>query len=341
MIDDCRLIHMAGNLRKRYSRFASANNGDNTMKDEQPATKTTNILVVDDEESIRSLLRRILEKNGYHCITVSDVKEARTSMKETHFDLLLSDIKMPGESGIDLIRSVRTKYPDTAVVMVTVIDEQETAKTVLKMGIYGYIIKPFDENQILISIANALRRQELEMRERRYREDLERAVFERTEELTRSNEQLKTKKAELHRQTEELNELNSALSVLLKKREQDKDALEEKVLCNIKRVAVPYIEKLKQSRLNDEQITCLNILGSNLNDIVSSFAKELSSKYLALSPTEIQVAVLIKEGKQTKEIADILNLSTHTIVSHRYKIRSKLGLKNKRVNLRAYLRTIK
>lgn len=255
--------------------------------------------------------------------------------------MLLSDIEMPGESGLDLIRSVKTEYPDTAVVMVTVIDDQETARVALKMGIYGYIIKPFDENQILISVANALRRQELEMHDRSYREDLEKAVLERTAELTRSNEQLKAKKAELHRQTEELSELNSALSVLLKKREQDKDALEEKVLCNIKRVAVPYIDKLKKSSLNDEQMTCLNMLESNLNDIVSSFAKELSSKYLALSPTEIQVAILIKEGKQTKEIADILNLSTHTIVSHRYKIRSKLGLKNKGVNLRAYLQSLK
>ncbi|MBW1959797.1 MAG: helix-turn-helix transcriptional regulator [Deltaproteobacteria bacterium] len=93
--------------------------------------------------------------------------------------------------------------------------------------------------------------------------------------------------------------------------------------------------------MNDQQTTCLNILESNLNDIVSSFARELSSKYLALSPTEIQVASLIKEGKQTKEIADILNLSTNTIVSHRYKIRSKLGLKNKKVNLRAYLQSLK
>lgn len=299
------------------------------------------ILIVDDEASVRSLLRRILEKNGYNCIAASSAKEARTFLKEKYFDLLLSDIKMPGESGIELVRYVASNYPDTAIIMVTVIEDQETASSILNLGVYGYIIKPFDENQILISVANALRRRELEQRERLYREDLERAVFERTEELTRSNEQLKAKKAELHRQTEELNELNNALSVLLKKREQDKDALEEKVLCNIKRVAVPYIEKLKQSRLNDEQMTCLNILESNLNDIVSSFARELSSKYLALSPTEIQVASLIKEGKQSKEIADILNLSTNTIVSHRYKIRSKLGLKNKEVNLRAYLRTIK
>jgi len=237
----------------------------------------TNILIVDDEDSIRSLLRRILEKDGYHCTTASDAGKARICMKDTRFDLLLSDIEMPGESGLDLIRSVKTEYPDTAVVMVTVIDDQETARAALRMGIYGYIIKPFDEAQILISVANALRRQTLEMRERHYREDLEKAVIERTAELTRSNEQLKAKKAELHLQAEELSELNSALRVLLKQREQDKDALEEKVLCNIKRVAVPYIEKLKKSRLNHEQITCLNILESNLNDIVSSFTRELSS----------------------------------------------------------------
>ncbi|MBW1959796.1 MAG: response regulator [Deltaproteobacteria bacterium] len=211
------------------------------MNDEQPATgnrqraaRKTNILIVDDEASVRSLLRRILEKNGYHCTTVSDAADARTCMKETYFDLLLSDIEIPGESGLDLIQSVKTEYPDMAIIMVTVINDQKTARVAIEMGIYGYIIKPFDENQILISVANA------------YREDLEKAVLERTTELMRSNEQLKAREAELRHQTEELNELNSALRVLLKQREQDKDALEEKVLCNIKRVAVPYIEKMKQ-----------------------------------------------------------------------------------------------
>lgn len=301
----------------------------------------TNILVVDDEASVRSLLSRILEKDGYQCTTVSDAAEARTCIQETHFDLLLSDIKMPGESGLDLIQSVKTEYPDMAVIMVTVIDDQETARVALEIGIYGYIIKPFDENQILISVANALRRQELERRERRYREDLEKAVLERTIELTRSNEQLTARDAELHRQTEELNDLNSALRVLLKKREQDKDALEEKVLCNIKRVAVPYLEKLKQSRLNNEQAVCLNILESNLNDIVSPLVRELSSKYLDLTPSEIQVASLIKEGKRTKEIASILCLSDNTIISHRYRIRSKLGLKKKKTNLRSFLQTLR
>jgi DNA-binding NarL/FixJ family response regulator len=311
------------------------------MKDEQPATRVINILVVDDEKPIRILLKRILEKNGYQCTTVSNGKEARTSLRETHFDLLLSDIKMPGESGVDLVRYVASEYPDTAIIMVTVIEDRETAHLVLELGVYGYVIKPFDESQILITIANALRRRDLEQHERQYREDLEKAVLERTAELTKSNEQLKIKTGELRIQAQELNELNSTLRVLLKKREEDKNAIEEKVLSNIKHVSVPYIEKLKQSSLNNEQVKYLNILETNLNDIVSSFAKELSSKYMGLSPTEIQVANLVKEGKQTKEIADILNLSPNTIVSHRYKIRSKLGLKNKKVNLRTYLGTIK
>ena len=82
----------------------------------------TNILIVDDEALVRSLLSRILEKDGYHCTTASDARAAWTCMKETHFNLLLSDIEMPGESGLDLIRSVKTEYPNTAIVMVTVID---------------------------------------------------------------------------------------------------------------------------------------------------------------------------------------------------------------------------
>lgn len=308
---------------------------------QQPEAETTNLLIVDDEGSVRSLLMRILENYGYHCTAAGDARDARKCMKEKNFDLVFSDINMPGETGLDLISDIKDKYPNTAVVIVSIIDDLNIAKSALEMGIYGYIIKPFDENQILITVANALRRRELERRDSRYRNYLERAVLERTSELTRRNEQLKAKRAELYRQTQELNEVNSALKVLLKRHEIDKAVLEEKVLSNIKSVISPYLEKLKRSRLNDQQMSYLNIMESNLNDIVSSFTRELSTRYLSLSPTEIQVANLIKEGKQTKEISEMLNLSTNTIISHRYKIRSKLGLKNKKVNLRAYLQRLK
>jgi DNA-binding CsgD family transcriptional regulator len=89
--------------------------------------------------------------------------------------------------------------------------------------------------------------------------------------------------------------------------------------------------------LDEKQNTYLNILESNLNDITSSFSVRLSSKYLNLTPTEIQVTNLIGQGKESKEIAELLNSSPRTIAFHRERIRKKLGLRNKKTNLKAYL----
>ena len=93
-------------------------------------------------------------------------------------------------------------------------------------------------------------------------------------------------------QTNELKDVNSALRVLLRKRDEDKAELEESVLSNVKEVIEPYLERLKQSGLNSKQMNNLNILESNLNDIVSPLVRELSSKYLDFTPMQIQVANL-------------------------------------------------
>ena len=298
------------------------------------------ILVVDDEEQVRLLLEEILERKSYGCTLAVNAAQARERLQEQNFELVISDIKMPGESGLEFIRYVLAQYPDTATVIVTVMGELSNAEEALEMGVYGYIIKPFESNQILISVGNALRRRELERAERYHLNELEKAVQERTAELVNINEQLRAREAELHRQAEELKEVNSALRVLLKARDEDKAELEQRVLSNIKKGVEPYLERLKQSGLTNAQMTYLGILESNLKDIVAPFARELSSKYLGLTPTEIQVALLIKQGKRTKEIASLLYLSQNTILTHRYKIRTKLGLKNKKTNLRSYLQRL-
>ncbi|HOO46961.1 MAG TPA: helix-turn-helix transcriptional regulator, partial [Deltaproteobacteria bacterium] len=105
-------------------------------------------------------------------------------------------------------------------------------------------------------------------------------------------------------------------------------------------LALPYVEKLRNTGLDDKQKTLLEILESNLNDIVSPFLKKLSSQYLNLTPTEIQVANLIREGKSTKEIAEVLTISERAIEFHRNNIRDKLGLKKSKTNLRSYLMTL-
>jgi len=141
------------------------------------------VLVVDDEPQVCRLLRQILERNGYACTTASDASEARALLKERSFELVLSDIHMPGESGLDLIRHVLSAHPDTAAVMVTAVDDPVVAETALEIGAYDYIIKPFEKNSVLISVANALRRRKLEADNRLYREKLEEMVSERTAEL--------------------------------------------------------------------------------------------------------------------------------------------------------------
>lgn len=209
-------------------------------------------------------------------------------------------------------------------------------------------------------IANKQLSREIEERKRaekalrKARDEMEGRVKKRTAELARTTKKLKIELTERRRaekalrereaalkiRTKELQELNSALRVLLKGRDQDKTELEEKVLLNVKELVVPYVQKLKKSHLDAKQMAHLSVLESNLNDIISSFGHKFSLRYLRLTPAEIQIANLVKDGKTAKEIAELLNLSIRTIESHRRNIRAKMGLKNKKTNLRSHLLSI-
>jgi PAS domain S-box-containing protein len=151
---------------------------------------------------------------------------------------------------------------------------------------------------------------------------------------------LRQREQELSLKTQNLEDLNTALTVLLKRREEDRNELEEKVLANVKELIMPYLEKLKGSRLDARAAALVGILEANLENIISPFARKLSWKYLYLTPREIQVANLIREGKTTKEIAEFMNVATSAIDTHRFHIRKKLGLNNKRLNLQSYLATL-
>jgi len=153
----------------------------------------------------------------------------------------------------------------------------------------------------------------------------------------RSEVALKDSESQLRVHAKELKETNTALKVLLKQRENDKKELEESILSNIKQLIMPYMERLKKSRSMSDDLAHLNIIESNLNEIVSPFSYKLSSKYIGFTPREIMVADLIKDGKQDKEIMDTLNISYETVKSHRQNIRKKLSIYGKRINLRTYL----
>lgn len=156
-------------------------------------------------------------------------------------------------------------------------------------------------------------------------------------ERRRMEEALRKREEELEHKSENLEEMNTALRVLLKHREEDKSELEERLLSNVKKLVVPYVEKLRKSRLTDEQASYVEIVDDHLQDILSPFLRNLGTRYLNLTPKEIQVASLIREGKTSKDIAEILGVSARAVDFHRDNIRIKLGIKNKKANLRSYL----
>lgn len=148
---------------------------------------------------------------------------------------------------------------------------------------------------------------------------------------------IKKRERELYEKSRNLQDANTALKVLVKRREEDKAELEAKVVLNTRELIVPYIDNLKMTQLDSRQWNQLLILERNLNEIISPFLHTLSSIYPNLTPMEIKIVTFIKDGRTTKEIADLLNLSSRTVDVHRDNIRKKLGLKNKKANLRPYL----
>jgi putative two-component system response regulator len=126
-----------------------------------PTNEPVKILVVDDEPYICELIQRWMTAEGYECATAFNGEMAVELLQEEEFHLVVTDIMMPGMSGLDLLTLIRKEYPDVVVVMVTAIDDRKTGILALELGACGYVIKPFEKNEILINVANALQRREV------------------------------------------------------------------------------------------------------------------------------------------------------------------------------------
>ncbi|MBM4312307.1 MAG: PAS domain S-box protein [Deltaproteobacteria bacterium] len=153
----------------------------------------------------------------------------------------------------------------------------------------------------------------------------------------RAEETLIQREEELSIKTRNLQEVNTALKVLLKQREDDRSEMEENVLTNVKTTILPYLEKVKEGPLTRHQRASLEILEAQIKKIISPFLHRISQPFFDLTPQEVRVADFVKNGNTTKEIADILGISIKTVDYHRDNIRRKLGIKNHHTNLRSFL----
>ncbi len=193
---------------------------------------------------------------------------------------------------------------------------------------FDNIVYPICDKQgnvklVLVMGRDITRRKQAEQEMKRLNECLEELVARRT--------------AELEDKAKSLQELNSALRVLLQKRDEEKREGEEYMSSAINQMITPYVRQIKQKSTDPEISSYINIIETNLNDLTLKFGIAIQSKALGLTPTEIEVALLIKAGKASKEIAHLLEISCETVGFHRNNIRHKLGIKNKKENLQSHL----
>ena len=153
----------------------------------------------------------------------------------------------------------------------------------------------------------------------------------------RMENNLRTSQEVLAQQSLRLEETNRALKLMLDHRQIEKRAVEENFMAGMKKFVLPYLDKVAAGNLTPEVRTYLDILRSNLDDLLSPMRHQRFVRYADLTPNEIQIAELIRQGRSSKEIAIQLNVSVSAIAFHRNNIRRKFGLLKKGTNLRAYL----
>ncbi|MDJ0783428.1 MAG: response regulator [Desulfosarcinaceae bacterium] len=151
---------------------------------------------------------------------------------------------------------------------------------------------------------------------------------------------LELQQQELLQQSKHLERANHALKAMLDHRDIERQSIEASMLANLKRHVFPYIEQLAAMRLSPKAHSFLQIIRTNIEELVTPMNPTLSTAYQSLTPVETTVADLIRLGKGTKEIASLQNVSPRTVAIHRNKIRKKLGLVNSKTNLQTYLQSL-
>ncbi len=158
------------------------------------------ILVVDDEPAIRGLVVSMLQTAGYRCTPATSGHDALSVLESgAEFELMLSDLMMPDMDGSALLERSKERFPDMQVVMVTAVHDISAALSAIRHGAYDYLLKPFEREQLLNVVRRALENRRLKIDNRKYQQNLESLVAERTEELSHTMEQLRHTMADLER----------------------------------------------------------------------------------------------------------------------------------------------
>ncbi len=141
------------------------------------------VLVVDDEETVRDLLQRVMKEAGYDVVTAANGQEALDKVSQLNAGVVLLDIRMPGMSGMEVLQQITTNWPETCVVMISAVADTQTAVDAMKLGAYDYIIKPFNLDEVVRKVQEAIEKRKLQLQRRHFFVDLQQSVTEQSERM--------------------------------------------------------------------------------------------------------------------------------------------------------------
>lgn len=292
--------------------------------------KQTKILLVDDEPLLRLTVSSDLLDAGYIVKSVEDGHQACVEISGNSYDLVITDLIMEGINGIQVLQEVKRSDPTCGVILMTGYGDMDSVIKALRFGADDYLLKPYKHEELFFRLDRCLEKRKLqlelkntELQLRLSHADLENKVDERTLELQ-----------EKHR---ELSDVNTALRVLLDQQEKSKKEIEQAISKNLQDNILPYLGLLKNEVKGNKGAMYANLMETSIQNITSTFSKQLSSDLLNLTPREIQVANLVRLGRSSKDIVKLLNITLGTVEFYRLNLRKKLGIHKKKINLRSYL----
>jgi DNA-binding response OmpR family regulator len=272
------------------------------------------ILAVDDDVDNLRVLSRRLQGDGCRVLMALDGKNALERAHCERPDLILMEVMIPEMNGFETCRRLKAdqtlkKIP---VVLMTALDGLDPKVKAFELGAVDVIAKPIQVEEVLLRVRNHLRLREL----------------------------IECLEERLRRQSASFTSANHVLKAVLDQRKTEEKSIERTMLANLKRYVFPYLDELDRLEMGKDAKSFVGVIRANIEQLVAPVSKRLSGVYLDLTPTEIKVADLIRQNMRTKFIAEQLNTAPSTVEKHRNKIRKKLNILHKKVNLAAHLNSL-
>lgn len=322
------------------------------------------IMIVDDNPENLQFLVDVLSTNEKFIIRpVISSKLALQSISSKPPDLILLDIRMPDIDGFSVCKSLKSDdgLNRIPIIFVSALNDVDTKVKSFQMGGIDYVSKPFNTSEILARINthlslrkvnikleqnNDLLKQEIANRRKaednlkKLNTEIELRIEQRTLELANLNNDLQQKEKELKSKNRSLQDLNVALKSMLDQRVLEKQSIEYCMVDSLSEYISPYLDKIEDHIADEKGRIYIEIIKKNIEDLIAPVKGELHTAYKKMTPSEIRTSDLIRQGKSTKEIAEIMLVSPHTVSNFRYSIRKKLGIINQQTNLKSYLETM-